>query len=145
MPAKITPAAASKPPAPPIRKADPANPNRISHGLLSLIVGSVALSFFSIPYLLGRILAVMLSLGGITLAVLQFRTNEKAGRNFNGAIAGTLFSAAVIVLTAIGPYLPIPEKRVAQAPIHTSIAKPAEAVTPTLESTPPPKNIVQSP
>src|SRR3954454_6289362 len=128
VPAKTAQAPASKQHAPAIGKADSASPDRVSLGLLSLIVGSVALSFFSIPYLLGRILAVMLSLGGITLAVLQFRTNKKAGRNFNGAIAGTLFSAAVIVLTAIGPYLPIPEKRVAQAPIHTSIAKPAEAV-----------------
>src|SRR6266513_1143552 len=116
VPAKTAQAPASKQPAPPIGKADSARPDRISLGLLSLLVGSVALSLYSVPYLLVRILAVMFSLGGIGLAVLQFRSKETAGRNFNGAIAGTLFSAAIILLTAIGPYLPVPAKRVARAP-----------------------------
>jgi hypothetical protein len=136
MPAKTTPSAATKPPAPPIRKTDSAPTDRISFGLLSLLVGSVALSFYSVPYLMVRILAVMLSLGGITLAVLQLRSNEKAGRNFNGAIAGTLFSAAVILLTAIGPYLPVPAKRVARAPTRASAPKTRDSVTQTTESVP---------
>src|SRR6188472_323373 len=108
MPAKTTQAAAAKPPAPANQKTSPARPIPVSFGLLSLLVGSVALSLYSVPYLVVRILAVLLSLGGMTLAVMQFRKEEKAGRNFNGALAGTMFSAAVIVLTAVGPYLPVP-------------------------------------
>ena len=107
---------------------------------MSLLIGCVALSFHSVPFLFVRILSVLLGLGGITLAVLQFRTNEKAGRNFNGAIAGTMFSAAVILLTAIGPYLPVPGKRVARTPRPANVAKsaPAPSVTPTAESVPEP-------
>jgi hypothetical protein len=144
MPAKSTQAAASKPAAPAKGKADSARPDRVSFGLLSLLVGSVALSFYSVPYLLGRILAVMLSLGGISLAVLQFRSEEKAGRNFNSAIAGTMFSAAVLLLTAIAPYLPVPDTRVARTPTRTSVPKPTDSATQTTGSAPEPKSSVQS-
>jgi hypothetical protein len=138
MPVKPPTKSPTKLPASPPPKAPEANPNRISFGMLSLLVGCVALSLHAIPFQLVRILSVLLSLGGITLAVLQFRTNEKAGRNFNSAIAGTLFSAAVVLLTAIGPYLPVPGKRVARAPRATAVSKPTPSVTPTAEKTPEP-------
>ncbi len=143
MPAKTTQAAVSKQPAPANAKTDSARPNPVSFGLLSLLVGSVALSLYSVPYLLVRILAVLVSLGGIGLAVLQFRKAEKAGRNFNGAIAGTMFSAAVIVLTAIGPYLPVPERRIVRTPTHASKSKPPASATQITESVPQPKTSVQ--
>src|SRR6188768_3146720 len=126
MPAKTTQATAAKPPAPPPEKEDLATPVRPSPGLLSLPLGCIALSLYSVPFLLARILSIMLAIGGITLAVLQFRTNEKSGRNFTSAIAGTLFSAAALLLPAIGPYLPKPNARVARAPVHTSPVKATE-------------------
>jgi hypothetical protein len=133
MPAKTTQATAAKPPAPPAEKADLASPVRSSLGLLSLPLGCIALSLYSVPFLLTRILSVMLAIGGIGLAVLQFRTNEKTGRNFTSAIAGTLFSAAALLLTVIGPYLPNPSARVARAPTRTSAAKATESKGPVAE------------
>jgi len=120
VPAKTAHAPASKQPAPANKDTNAAPPKQVSYGLLALIVGSVALSLYSVPFLLVRILAVLLSLGGIGLAALQFRTNEKKGRNLNAAIAGTMFSAAVIVLMAVGPYLPTPGPRMARAQVTSS-------------------------
>lgn len=142
MPANTPPAAPSKPPAPPEPKTEPADPNRISYGLLSLLVGSVALSFHAVPYAFVRVLSVLLGLGSVTLAVLQFRTNEKSGRNFNSAIAGTLFSAAVLLLMAVGPYLPALGTRVARAPARPSAPKAADAKTPAAETVSKPSQAV---
>jgi hypothetical protein len=133
MPAKTTQATAAKPPAPPTAKADLARPDRVSLGLLSLLVGSVALSLYSAPFLLTRILSVLLGIGGIGLAVFQFRTNEKTGRNFTSAIAGTLFSAAALLLPAIGPYLPGPSTRAARAPTVASVQKATDGKKQTAE------------
>ncbi len=114
--------AAKLPTPPPSMKSTPA-PNPISLGLLSLLVGSVALSLYSVPFLLVHILAVLTSLGGITLAILQFRKNEKGGRNVNSAIVGTIFCAAVLVLSAIGPYLPTPRPQATRPKARKDIPK----------------------
>ncbi len=129
-----TPAAAAS------KRADQPNgkPNQpaakpISRGMLSLLVGSVALSLYSVPYVLVRILAVLVSLGGMGLAVLQFRTDEKSGRNFNGALAGVVFCSAVILLTAIGPYLPTPGPRVARPRRESDIPRTTQSISPRIQ------------
>ncbi|HVT30777.1 MAG TPA: hypothetical protein VHE81_22415 [Lacipirellulaceae bacterium] len=124
-------ASAKRPPDKLSAMANESTAKSISRGLLSLLVGSVALSLYSVPYLLVRVVAVLTSLGGIGLAVFQFRTEEKSGRNFNGALVGTLFCSAVIVLTAIGPYLPTPGPRIARPRLESGTVLSAPSMTST--------------
>src|SRR5881396_2596506 len=114
MPAKTIPAAASKPPAAESATAATRLGDRVSLGLLSLVVGSIGLSLNAVPVL--RFLAVLLSLAGITLAVLEFRSPVKDRRQFGRAIAGTIICGLILVLTAIRPFWPARAAEIARAP-----------------------------
>ncbi len=114
MPAKPIPKAATKLPDPPGKLAATSDPkNRVSRGLLSLIVGSIALSFNSIPFL--RIFSVLLSLVGLSLAILEFRSSSKVAHSFGRAIAGALLCVLILVVTAVRPYWSARAAPIAQA------------------------------
>src|SRR4051794_31907790 len=92
-----------------------------------MVVGGIALSLDAVPPI--RILSVLLSLGGLTLAILEFRSKEKKeGRHFARAIAGATICGVVLLLTIIRPFWSTRGARVPQARTMSSSGQPVENV-----------------
>jgi hypothetical protein len=125
-PANPTPATAAKLPDSRSKATATNNPgDRVSLGLLSMVVGGFALSLDAVPQI--RFLAVLLSLGGLTLAILEFRSKEKkAGPHFARACAGATICTIVLLLTIIRPFWSMRNTRPAQARTASSDVPPAD-------------------
>jgi len=75
--------------------------DRVSLGLVSMLLGGIALSLDSVRAV--RFLAVLLSLVGVALAVMEFRSPVRDRRQFGRAIAGALLCGFILLLTAVRP------------------------------------------
>ncbi len=129
-----TVAAAPPKPKPPAKAAVTRLQDRVSLGLLSMVIGSVALSLNAIPVL--RFLAVLLSLVGLGVAIFELRSPSKEKRNQGRAIAGAIISSFVLVLTAVRPFWSGRIGPIAEVPTTTAPRLAARSTLPTTTAAP---------
>jgi hypothetical protein len=125
VPTKPAPAAPPKPEPP--AKATATRPlDQLGLGLLSLVIGCIALSLNAIPFL--RILAVLMSLAGLGLAIVELRSPSKEQRHPGRAIAGAILCSFILLLTVIRPFWPDNIGPIAQVPT-TATPRPTASST----------------